>query len=77
VLYGNILRKYAAFLTAVLFLECENRMQQLHEFFIFNLNVWGDSRESNELGVIANDKHTHTFSGQNIFNTKKIHESLL
>jgi hypothetical protein len=54
-------------------IECSSYMNSLYLTF----HVWGDSRESNELGIIANDKHTYTFSGQNIFNTKKIHESLL
>jgi len=76
VLCGNILKKYAASLTAVLFLECEIRTQQLHEFFIFSLHVCTGS-ESYELGVIANDKHTYIFSWQNLFNIEKLHESLL
>jgi hypothetical protein len=76
VLCGNILKKYAAFLPAVLFLECEIRTQQLHEFFIFSLHVCSDF-ESCELGLIANDKHTYILYEQNLFNIKKLHESLL
>jgi hypothetical protein len=77
VLYGNILNKYAAFFTAVLFLECEIRTRQLYEFFIFSLHVCGDCSESYELGVRANDKHTYIFSGQNLYNIEKFCESLL
>lgn len=32
--------------------------------------------ESYELGMIANDKHTYIFSGQNLFNIEKLHERL-